>query len=54
MKRNLTCEKDYANNPLKARQHGNEPSKGAKIDEQLREEEQEAMKKKGSFGSKAQ
>merc|ERR1711907_606134 len=37
-----------------ARQHGNEPSKGAKIDEQLREEEQEAMKKKGSFGSKAQ
>merc|ERR1711939_631525 len=37
-----------------ARQHGNEPSKGAKIDEQLREEEQEMMKKKGSFGSKAQ
>lgn len=27
--------------------HGNEPSKGAKIDEELREEEEAILKKKG-------
>jgi hypothetical protein len=37
---------------LPARSHGNEPSKGAKIDQELREEEEEIMKKKGSFGPK--
>ncbi|KAK5683880.1 hypothetical protein LTS10_003743 [Elasticomyces elasticus] len=35
---------------LPARSHGNEPSKGAKIDQELREEEEEILKKKGSFG----
>ncbi|EGP84769.1 uncharacterized protein MYCGRDRAFT_105672 [Zymoseptoria tritici IPO323] len=29
--------------------HGNEPSKGAKIDQQLREEEEEILKKKGAY-----
>ncbi|KAI9728154.1 MAG: hypothetical protein M1828_004615 [Chrysothrix sp. TS-e1954] len=37
---------------LPAVSHGNEPSKGAKIDQELKEEEEEMMKKKGSFGSK--
>ncbi|KAF2103406.1 hypothetical protein NA57DRAFT_32807 [Rhizodiscina lignyota] len=36
---------------LPAVSHGNEPSKGAKIDQELREEEEEIMKKKGSWGS---
>ena len=35
-----------------ARAHGNEPSKGAKIDQELREEEEEMLKKKGTFGPK--
>ena len=30
-----------------ARLHGNEPSKGAKIDQQLREEEEEELRRKG-------
>lgn len=37
--------------------HGNEPSKGAKIDEELRQEEEEMAKKMGKgpgFGSKKQ
>jgi hypothetical protein len=33
--------------------HGNEPSKGAKIDQELREEEEAELKKKGDFGPKA-
>lgn len=33
-----------------AERHGNEPSKGAKIDKELHAEEEELMKKKGSFG----
>ena len=33
---------------LPARAHGNEPSKGAKIDQELREEEQAVLKKKGA------
>ncbi|KAK4988370.1 hypothetical protein LTR66_000708 [Elasticomyces elasticus] len=37
---------------LPAKSHGNEPSKGAKIDQELREEEEEILKKKGSFGPK--
>ncbi|KAK3678143.1 hypothetical protein LTR78_002239 [Recurvomyces mirabilis] len=38
---------------LPARSHGNEPSKGAKIDQELREEEEEILKKKGNFGPAA-
>ncbi|KAF2164981.1 hypothetical protein M409DRAFT_24882 [Zasmidium cellare ATCC 36951] len=37
---------------LPARMHGNEPSKGAKIDQQLKEEEEAELKKKGAFGPK--
>ncbi|TKA46687.1 hypothetical protein B0A55_12872, partial [Friedmanniomyces simplex] len=37
---------------LPATSHGNEPSKGAKIDQELREEEEEMLAKKGSFGPK--
>ncbi|KNG48911.1 hypothetical protein DDE82_001888 [Stemphylium lycopersici] len=33
---------------LPARAHGNEPSKGAKIDQELREEDEAALKKKGA------
>ncbi|KAH9882238.1 hypothetical protein J1614_001410 [Plenodomus biglobosus] len=32
---------------LPARAHGNEPSRGAKIDQQLREEEEAELKRKG-------
>jgi len=32
---------------LPARAHGNEPSKGAKIDQQIREEEEEELRRKG-------
>lgn len=32
---------------LPARAHGNEPSKGAKIDQELREEEEAELKRKG-------
>ncbi|KAL6710107.1 hypothetical protein ACN47E_009898 [Coniothyrium glycines] len=32
---------------LPARAHGNEPSRGAKIDQQLREEEEEELRRKG-------
>ena len=42
-------------NPLtimQAKNHGNEPSKGAKIDQELREEEEAELKKKGAFGPK--
>jgi len=35
---------------LQAKNHGNEPSKGAKIDQELREEEEAELKKKGTFG----
>ncbi|KAF1348556.1 hypothetical protein BDV97DRAFT_297181 [Delphinella strobiligena] len=35
---------------LPATSHGNEPSKGAKIDQELAEEDAAALKKKGSFG----
>jgi len=37
---------------LPARNHGNEPSKGAKIDQELQEEEDAILKKKGGFGPK--
>lgn len=33
---------------LPARAHGNEPSKGAKIDQELREEDEAMLKKKGA------
>ena len=32
---------------VQARSHSNEPSKGAKIDQQLREEEEEELRRKG-------
>ena len=32
--------------------HGNEPSKGAKIDKEIADEEAEILKKKGAFGPK--
>ncbi|CZT24987.1 uncharacterized protein RCC_10716 [Ramularia collo-cygni] len=32
-----------------AKAHGNKPSKGAEIDQQLREEEEELLKKKGAY-----
>jgi hypothetical protein len=34
-------------NDVQARMHGNEPSKGAKIDAQIQAEEQEELKRKG-------
>jgi hypothetical protein len=34
---------------LPARAHGNEPSKGAKIDQELREEEEEELRRKGKL-----
>ncbi|KAF2456867.1 hypothetical protein BDY21DRAFT_45039 [Lineolata rhizophorae] len=37
---------------LPAKSHGHEPSKGAKIDQELREEEEAALKKKGAWGNK--
>ena len=37
---------------FKARNHGNEPSKGAKIDAEIQQEEEEMLKKKGAWGSK--
>ncbi|KAF2226767.1 hypothetical protein BDZ85DRAFT_256738 [Elsinoe ampelina] len=37
---------------LPARAHGNEPSKGAKIDKEIADEEAEILAKKGSFGPK--
>lgn len=37
----------HSNINHKARAHGNEPSKGAKIDAQLQAEEEEELKRKG-------
>ncbi|OQO05696.1 hypothetical protein B0A48_09789 [Cryoendolithus antarcticus] len=37
---------------LPAKNHGNEPSKGAKIDKELQDEEEAILAKKGSFGPK--
>lgn len=38
---------------VQAKAHGNEPTKGAKIDQELKEEEEEEiLKKKGGFGPK--
>jgi hypothetical protein len=34
--------------PSKARSHGNEPSKGAKIDAEIAQEEEEMLRKKGA------
>lgn len=34
--------------PPQARSHGNEPSKGAKIDAEIAQEEEEMLKKKGA------
>lgn len=35
-----------------AKNHGNEPSKGAKIDAEIQKEEEETLKKKGAWGPK--
>lgn len=48
----IWLDRDEVLIPIQARNHGNEPSKGAKIDQELKEEEAEAMKGKGSFGTK--
>lgn len=37
-----------ANNDLQAALHGHEPSKGAKVDREIQQEEQEMLKKKGA------
>ena len=37
---------------VQAKNHGNEPTKGAKIDAELQAEEEEMLKKKGGFGPK--
>lgn len=37
---------------VQAKNHGNEPSKGAKIDAEIQAEEEEMLKKKGAFGPK--
>ncbi|KAF2719077.1 hypothetical protein K431DRAFT_273507 [Polychaeton citri CBS 116435] len=37
---------------LPAKSHGNEPSKGAKVDQEIEDEEAEILKKKGAWGSK--
>lgn len=37
---------------IQARNHGNEPSKGAKIDAELQAEDEEMLKKKGAYGPK--
>ncbi|KAF2143846.1 uncharacterized protein K452DRAFT_325745 [Aplosporella prunicola CBS 121167] len=37
---------------LPARAHGNAPSKGAQLDQELREEDEAALKAKGHWGSK--
>lgn len=39
-------------NHSQARAHGNEPSKGAKIDKEIEDEEAEILKKKGAVGPK--
>ncbi|KAF6229199.1 hypothetical protein HO133_007315 [Letharia lupina] len=44
---------EYQKDPtLPAKNHGNEPSKGAKIDAEIQQEEEEMLKKKGAWGSK--
>lgn len=37
---------------LQAKSHGNKPSKGAQIDKEIQDEEEEILKKKGAFGPK--
>lgn len=37
---------------LPAKIHGNKPSRGAEIDQELADEEAEILKKKGSWGPK--
>lgn len=45
---------DWLVSSCQATNHGNEPSKGAKIDAELKAEEEETLKKKGAWGSKKQ
>jgi hypothetical protein len=47
---NTLSEEDRASQidaTLPAKLHGNEPSKGAKIDQQIKEEEEEELRRKG-------
>ncbi|PSK38093.1 hypothetical protein C1H76_0071 [Elsinoe australis] len=46
----LETERLQKDATLPAKAHGNEPSKGAKVDQELADEEAEILKKKGSFG----
>lgn len=47
----LEESKKTVTDPLEpARRHGNKPSRGAEIDAELQREDEEAMKKKGSWG----
>ncbi|KAI9809199.1 MAG: hypothetical protein M1825_002490 [Sarcosagium campestre] len=45
--RSLENEQSLKDPTLPARSHGNEPSKGAKIDAEIKAEEEELLKKKG-------
>ncbi|OCK84056.1 hypothetical protein K432DRAFT_345912 [Lepidopterella palustris CBS 459.81] len=45
--RSLEAEQIAQDATLPARSHGNEPSKGARIDQELREEEEEELRRKG-------
>jgi len=49
-----TKEHETPSEPMRpteiARSHGNEPSKGAKIDEELQKEDEEYLKKIGKAG----
>ncbi|KAL8700052.1 MAG: hypothetical protein Q9201_005656 [Fulgogasparrea decipioides] len=45
--RPLIIQVCYGQKLTKARNHGNEPSKGAKIDAELQQEEEETLRKKG-------
>ncbi|KAK5130648.1 hypothetical protein LTR08_001858 [Meristemomyces frigidus] len=51
-KQSLETEQLKKDPTLPARFHGNEPSKGAKVDKELEDEEAEILKKKGAFGPK--
>lgn len=51
MESELEESKKTVTDPLEpARRHGNKPSRGAQIDAELQREDEEAMKKKGSWG----
>ncbi|KAF1816905.1 hypothetical protein P152DRAFT_469418 [Eremomyces bilateralis CBS 781.70] len=45
--KDLDSERTQMNSTLPARAHGNEPSRGAQIDQSLREEEEDELRRKG-------